>query len=112
LEVNTFWRIAAICIVMFVVALPAFAQEKPGGDGAAPEAPAAKAPESSLLLGAAFGAGMIIIGAGYGIGRIGSSAVESMARQPEVAGSIQMAMVISAALIEGATFFALIVCWQ
>ncbi|HEX4148741.1 MAG TPA: ATP synthase F0 subunit C, partial [Pirellulales bacterium] len=49
-------------------------------------------------------------GAAAGIGRIGSSAVESMARQPEVAGSIQTAMIISAALIEGATFFALIVC--
>ena len=48
--------------------------------------------------------------AGIGIGRIGGSAVESMARQPEVIGSIQTAMIISAALIEGATFFALIVC--
>jgi F-type H+-transporting ATPase subunit c len=64
----------------------------------------------SILAGAAFGAGLVIIGAGYGIGKIGSCAVESMARQPEVAGSIQTAMIISAALIEGATFFALIVC--
>lgn len=56
------------------------------------------------------GAGLVILGAGYGIGRIGSSAVESMARQPEMAGNIQIAMVIAAALIEGATFFALIVC--
>ncbi|MBN2475771.1 MAG: ATP synthase F0 subunit C [Pirellulales bacterium] len=61
-------------------------------------------------MGAAFGAGMIIIGAGLGISKIGSCAVESMARQPEVAGNIQTAMIISAALIEGATFFALIVC--
>ncbi len=65
---------------------------------------------SLIYLGAAFGAGLIIIGAGMGIGRIGSCAVESMARQPEVAGSIQTAMIISAALIEGATFFGLIVC--
>ncbi|MBN2024242.1 MAG: ATP synthase F0 subunit C [Pirellulales bacterium] len=63
-----------------------------------------------ITLSAAFGAGLIIIGAGYGIGKIGSCAVESMARQPEVAGNIQTAMIISAALIEGATFFALIVC--
>jgi F-type H+-transporting ATPase subunit c len=56
------------------------------------------------------GAGLVILGAGYGIGRIGGSAVESMARQPEVARNIQIAMLIAAALIEGATFFALIVC--
>ena len=64
----------------------------------------------SIFVGAAFGAGLIIIGAGLGIGKIGSCAVESMARQPEVAGNIQTAMIISAALIEGATFFGLIVC--
>ena len=62
----------------------------------------------SILQGAAFGAGMVILGAGYGIGKIGSCAVESMARQPEVAGNIQTAMIISAALIEGVTFFALL----
>jgi F-type H+-transporting ATPase subunit c len=64
----------------------------------------------SIYLGGAFGAGLVILGAGWGIGRIGSSAVESMARQPEVAGNIQTAMIIAAALIEGATFFGLIVC--
>jgi F-type H+-transporting ATPase subunit c len=58
----------------------------------------------------AIGAGVTLLGAGYGIGKIGSSAVESMARQPEVAGQIQTAMLIAAALIEGATFFALIIC--
>jgi len=65
---------------------------------------------SLIHLGGAFGAGLIILGAGAGIGKIGSSAVESMARQPEVATNIQTAMIIAAALIEGATFFALIVC--
>ena len=52
----------------------------------------------------------MILGAGFGIGKIAASAVESMARQPEVAGNIQTAMIIAAALIEGVTFFALIVC--
>jgi F-type H+-transporting ATPase subunit c len=61
-------------------------------------------------LGAALGAGLVILGAGFGIGRIGSCAVESIARQPEVAGNIQTGMIISAALIEGVTFFALIIC--
>ena len=64
----------------------------------------------SIYLGDTFGAGLIIIGAAYGIGRIGACAVESMARQPEVAGSIQTAMIIAAALIEGVTFFGLIIC--
>ncbi|WP_165064305.1 ATP synthase F0 subunit C [Paludisphaera rhizosphaerae] len=54
------------------------------------------------------GAGLIIIGAGVGIGMLAKAAVESMARQPEIAGNIQGAMIIAAALIEGATFFALL----
>ncbi len=54
--------------------------------------------------------GLVVIGAGFGIGRLGASAVESMARQPEVAGNIQTAMIIAAALIEGFTFFALYIC--
>ncbi len=61
-------------------------------------------------VGAGIGAGLTIIGAGYGFGRIGSSSLESMARQPEVAGRVQTAMLIIAALLEGATFFSLIVC--
>ena len=64
----------------------------------------------SMNLGAAVGAGLVLIGGGLGIARIGASAVESIARQPEAAGAVQTAMIISAALIEGATFFALIVC--
>ncbi|QDT37728.1 ATP synthase F0 subunit C [Stratiformator vulcanicus] len=66
--------------------------------------------DSLIAAGGAFGAGLAILGAGLGIGRIGGQAVEAMARQPEVAGQIQTAMIIAAALIEGATFFALIVC--
>jgi F-type H+-transporting ATPase subunit c len=61
-------------------------------------------------LGAGLGAALTIIGAGYGFGKIGSAALESMARQPEVAGQVQTAMIIIGALLEGATFFALIVC--
>lgn len=62
------------------------------------------------LSSAAAGAGIVILGAGYGIGRIGSAAVESQARQPEAASTIQTAMIISAALIEGVTLFALVIC--
>jgi F-type H+-transporting ATPase subunit c len=65
---------------------------------------------ASLIDMAAVGAGLALIGGGLGIGKIGGSAVEAMARQPEMAGQIQTAMIIAAALVEGATFFALIVC--
>ena len=64
------------------------------------------------LLGAALGAGLAIVGAGIGIGRIAAAACESSARQPEVAGNIQTAMIIAAALIEGFTFYALYICSQ
>ncbi len=64
----------------------------------------------SMNLGGAFGAGLVILGAGLASARSAAAAVESMARQPEVAGNVQTAMIIAAALIEGATFFALIVC--
>lgn len=59
---------------------------------------------------AAIGLGLTIIGAGLGIGRIGGSACESIARQPEMAGKIQTAMIIAAALIEGAAFVSLVLC--
>lgn len=58
---------------------------------------------------AAVGAGLAVIGAGLGIGRIGGQAMEAIARQPEAAGQIQTAMIISAALIEGAALFAVVV---
>lgn len=64
---------------------------------------------SNGLLGAGIGAGLVMIGAAIGIGMIGRGATEGMARQPEIAGQIQTAAIILAALIEGATFFALIV---
>ena len=72
------------------------------------QAPAAPvhAPFSDLK---AIGAGLVILGAAMGIGSLAKSAVESMARQPEIAGNIQTAMIIAAALIEGVTFFALII---
>jgi F-type H+-transporting ATPase subunit c len=58
---------------------------------------------------AAVGAGLAVIGAGIGIGRIGGSAMEAIARQPEATSKIQTAMIIAAALIEGAALFAIVV---
>jgi len=60
---------------------------------------------------AGVGIGLAVIGAGLGIGKIGGSAVEGIARQPDAAGQIQTAMIIAAALIEGATVFAIIMAF-
>jgi F-type H+-transporting ATPase subunit c len=76
------------------------------GEVGGPDAPVF----SGAAVGAGIGAGLTIVGAGLGFGRIGASSLESMARQPEVAGRVQTAMLIIAALLEGATFFSLIVC--
>jgi F-type H+-transporting ATPase subunit c len=61
-------------------------------------------------MGAGIGAGIAAIGAGIGIGRIGGSAMESIARQPEAVGDIRSNMIVAAALIEGVAFFAIVVC--
>lgn len=60
------------------------------------------------VMGIGIGIGLVIIGLGLGIGRIGGSAVDAMARQPEAGGRIQTAMIIAAALIEGAAIIALV----
>ena len=62
-------------------------------------------------LGAALGAAVAVIGAALGIGKIGASAMEAIARQPEAAGDIRMSMIIIAALMEGVALFAIVVCF-
>jgi F-type H+-transporting ATPase subunit c len=91
--VNKLAQFALICVVVLFAASPALA-----ADGAQP---------ALINFTGSFGAGLVVIGAAFGIGKLASSAFESMARQPEVAGNIQTAMIIAAALIEGFTFFAL-----
>jgi F-type H+-transporting ATPase subunit c len=63
-----------------------------------------------LGLGASIGAAIAAIGAGIGIGKIGASAMEAIARQPEVTGDIRSNMIVIAALVEGVALFAVIVC--
>ncbi|MFN9721355.1 MAG: ATP synthase F0 subunit C [Planctomycetota bacterium] len=93
-----FLVVAAIALT----SIPAMAQEgTPAG---------AKEAAPLINLTGAAGAGIVMLGAAFGIAKIGAAAVESMARQPEVAGDIRGSMIVAAALIEGATFFALIVC--
>ena len=62
-------------------------------------------------LGAALGAGLAAIGAGIGIGKIGGSAMEAIARQPESVNDIRTNMIIIAALVEGVALFAVVVCF-
>lgn len=60
--------------------------------------------------GAALGAAIAVIGAAYGIGNIGKSSVESIARQPSAAGDIRSSMILTAAFVEGVALFAVVVC--
>src|SRR5262249_36805729 len=78
---------------MLLLAAPAMAQEQPS---------VGSLTLSGRGVGAGLGAALTIIGAGWGFGRIGAAALESMARQPEIAGRIQTAMIVIAALLEGA----------
>jgi F-type H+-transporting ATPase subunit c len=92
--------VVALAVVFVVLAFPGMVMAQDFSKG----------PATSVLSGGAVGAGLVILGAGIGFGKIGASALEGMARQPEAARSIQPAMIIIAALLEGATFFALLVC--
>ena len=98
------WVALAMVVTGFclLAAEPALAQGTAAGAAAAPAVP--------VGVGAGIGAGLAVIGGGIGIGRVGGSAVEGISRQPEAAGSIFTPMIITAAMVEGATFFALIVC--
>jgi F-type H+-transporting ATPase subunit c len=101
---KTLRLLALVLMVAFLLVSPALAQTT--------ELPKGNMTLSGPALGAGLGAALTIIGAGFGFGKIGAAALESMARQPEVANKVQTAMIIIAALLEGATFFALIVCIQ
>jgi F-type H+-transporting ATPase subunit c len=62
-------------------------------------------------LAAGLGAALAVVGAGLGIGKLAASAMEAIGRQPEAGGDIRTTMIIAAALIEGVTLFALVICF-
>ena len=95
---NKFLKLAAVGFVAFVLASPSFAM--------------AQGTRAGVEFSGAIGAGLVAIGAAFGIGKLGAAAVESMARQPEVKQNIFVITIIVAALIEGFTFFAIFVCMQ
>ncbi len=90
------WSLLMVLAGLTLMVAPAVFAQDGGGDG-------------SGQLAGPIGAGLAVIGAGLGIGRIGGSATESIARQPEMAGQIQTAMLITAALIEGVALFAAVI---
>jgi len=67
-------------------------------------------PLFAAYIAAGFGAGIVALGAGMGIGRLAQAALEGSARQPEAAGDIRTSMIIAAALIEGVALFGLVIC--
>ena len=96
-----------MAVSVAVLALPSVALAQEAGRAA--ENATFLTSQGAAWLGGAIGAGLAIVGGGVGIGRIGGSAVESIARQPAAAGQISTAMIITAAMIEGATLFAVVV---
>lgn len=107
-------KILALALLALLV-MPAFAQAAPAAGVGPAMLPLAAVDQITqggglAIFGAAVGAGLVILGAGLGIGRIGGSAVEAIARQPEAGPRIFTSMIIAAALIEGATLFALVIC--
>jgi F-type H+-transporting ATPase subunit c len=109
-------RLASLAGAVLLLALPAMAQGQTYEKGPALTSLGQPGQSQSTYvltggaIAAGLGAGLTILGAGIGFGRIGAAALDGMARQPEVAGRVQTAMLIIAALLEGVTFFALIVC--
>jgi F-type H+-transporting ATPase subunit c len=94
-------KLVSLFVVLAIVLLAAPAMAQPA---------TVAAPAPLIDFSNYFGIGLVVIGAAFGIGRLASSAYEGMSRQPEVAGNIQTAMIIAAALIEGFTFYALFLC--
>ncbi len=104
--------VLAVLGAVLMAASPALAQQAPSGGAPAANAPSPVFPgKTAANLGGAIGAGLVVMGGAAGIGRIGGSAVESMARQPEATGNISTAMIITAAMIEGATLFGVLGCF-
>ncbi|MBX3443043.1 MAG: ATP synthase F0 subunit C [Planctomyces sp.] len=89
-------RTLVIVAGVVLIATPVMAQEAGG--------------RSLIEFSGALGAGLVVIGAAMGIGKLAAAAFESMARQPEVQGRLFISLIIAAALIEGFTFFAVYVC--
>jgi F-type H+-transporting ATPase subunit c len=104
-------KTSKIALAMMIVGLALLFAPAVSAQETAAEGGSMLSADGAGRLGGAIGAGLVVMGGAAGIGRIGGSAVESMARQPEAAAQINTAMLITAALIEGATLFAVVVAY-
>jgi F-type H+-transporting ATPase subunit c len=106
---NAKWMLAVLSVGFVLMGADIALAQDHVDEGGAAEHATFLTTDGARKLGGAIGAGLVVMGGAAGIARIGGSAVESMARQPEVAANINMAMIITAAMIEGATLFGVIV---
>jgi F-type H+-transporting ATPase subunit c len=104
---SKFAKLTIVLLVLGVLPGLAMAEDEPTGEEAA--VGDISTGKGVALLGAAVGAGLAAIGGGYAVARVGSHCIESMARQPEAAGSMFAPMIVTAAMIEGAMLFAIVV---
>ncbi len=108
----TLIRVALVLLVLCGLSSTAVYADEKTSDSA--PAPAVKPPmpmsSGIAMLGACIGAGIAAVGGGWAVSRIGMNCIESMARQPEAAGTMFGPMVVSAAMVEGGMLFALVVC--
>jgi len=114
---NNVVKIGLLVIVVGMLCAPAMAAKEAttqlAGEPAAGDTGAVEkfsAGRGIAIVGACFGAGLCAIGGGYAIARIGSKCIESIARQPEAAGTMFAPMIVSAAMVEGGMLFAIVVC--
>ncbi len=103
-------RWISTCLVIALLAPAAMAQEKAAAPAAAPAAGTSETAQAVRVAAACLGAALAAIGGGLAIAKVGGRCLESMARQPEVASSMFGPMFVSAAMIEGAMLFAILVC--
>lgn len=103
------WMIVGGIVLLFAGTAQSQAADPAPGASGAHESATFLTTDGARKMGGAIGAGLAIMGGAAGIGRIGGRAVESMARQPEAAGQVSTGMIITAAMIEGATLFAVVV---
>ena len=106
---KSFLILGVLSAMLAVAATRAEAAETPAGTNVSAPASGGSMVLIPAAAGAAIGAGIAVLGAGKGIGAIGAAAAEATARQPEAAGLIRTAMILSAALIEGVALFGVVV---
>ena len=107
---NSLVKIGMLAVVVGMTCTPVMAAPEPKPAEGAEPAVRFETGRGIAIVGACFGAGLCAIGGGYAIARIGSKCIESIARQPEAAGTMFAPMIVSAAMVEGGMLFAIVVC--